>query len=468
MIFILKVINIISLYFIHTIFTYIHIRISYIGLKMNVLNISNNGGKDLEQIVSLLNESTILNSISTLENSMEYRIRLCEEIIILSKLKMINFIARFKNIYDVHISKYPNLLRGSAGSSLILYVLGINKIDPIANSIPLGRFINELRETPPDIDIDVPTSLRDKIIKEIIDSNTDTIRMSTNNGCENNKYFDDLIREDPTFNIAHSSGIIIFTPEQQTIIDSNKISENQIGLTKFNYDKYGLKKIDLLSNTALDQLAQIDPSKTIDSYDFEDPQVFEFIGMDDGIGITFGETPHFQNVLKILHPKTINELSICCSLIRPFACWNISNKMNWENLREQIIYDDDLMQFIVNKLGITEEKSDQIRRMFKKNTDKEKMKNFIEFVENSNLIPKDKYKLKTALLNLHKYSFCKSHSLNYSRLIYCLYWTKYYKPKLFWRSVIKNVKGYYRDWVYIRKALNHDIKFKGIENCSPF
>ena len=36
MIFILKVINIISLYFIHTIFTYIHIRISYIGLRLKI------------------------------------------------------------------------------------------------------------------------------------------------------------------------------------------------------------------------------------------------------------------------------------------------------------------------------------------------------------------------------------------------------------------------------------------------
>ena len=53
-------------------------------------------------------------------------------------------------------------------------------------------------------------------------------------------------------------------------------------------------------------------------------------------------------------------------------------------------------------------------------------------------------------------------------MIYCLYWNKFYKPKQFWKSVIKSVKGYYRDWVYIRKALGYGLKFKGIENCSPF
>ena len=59
-------------------------------------------------------------------------------------------------------------------------------------------------------------------------------------------------------------------------------------------------------------------------------------------------------------------------------------------------------------------------------------------------------------------------SINYAQMIYCLYWNKFYKPKQFWKSVIKSVKGYYRDWVYIRKALDYGLKFKGIENCSPF
>ena len=396
-----------------------------------------------------------------------YTTRLENEIKILSKLNMIDYIIRINDIYHKHINKYPNMLRGSSGASLVLYLLGINKIDPVKYSIPLSRFISSLRDSYPDIDIDVCSSQRDIIINEIINANKDTIRMSSNYNNENNKYFADLIKEDPSFNVVHNSGIIIFSPDQKDIVEKNKVLPNQIGLTKSNINEFGLRKIDLLSNTGLEQLRLIE-SKSIDSYNFEDKKVFEFISNDDGIGITFAETPQIQNVFRILKPKNIEELSLCMGIIRPFACGNIYKQMNFEHLQKQIIYDDDFIQWVVEKFNVSEEEADMIRRLFKKKKDKEQMKLFVEKVNQSNLSSSDKFKTLKALGNLHKYSFCKSHSLNYARLVYCLYWNKFYKPKLFWKSVIKSVKGYYRDWVYIRKALKYNIKFKGIKKCSPF
>jgi len=53
-------------------------------------------------------------------------------------------------------------------------------------------------------------------------------------------------------------------------------------------------------------------------------------------------------------------------------------------------------------------------------------------------------------------------------MIYCLYWNKYYNTKKFWISTIKNIKGYYKDWVYIRKGLDNGLKFKGIVKCNSF
>ena len=172
----------------------------------------------------------------------QYKTRLEQEFILLSELNYIDYILRIVQIYNGYINKYPNMLRGSSGSSLILYYLGISKIDPVKYSIPLSRFINRLRKTPPDIDIDIPLNSRDKLIGEIINSNENCIRMSSDYNNEDNKYFAELIKEDPTYNHTHSSGIIIYNEEQKEVINKYRVLPKQISLTKTNIENYGLKK----------------------------------------------------------------------------------------------------------------------------------------------------------------------------------------------------------------------------------
>lgn len=398
----------------------------------------------------------------------EYKSRLDQEIKIFTELGLMDFIERITEIYYKYISKYPVLLRGSAGSSLLLYFLGINKIDPIKYSIPISRFVGLERKTLPDIDFDVPYSIRNQLIDEIIKENPDTIRMTSCAGMDSdNIYFSQLLKEDPTLNIPHNSGIIIYSSEQANIIETHKVLPNQIGLTKDNYHQYGLKKIDILSNTALEQLYNISKIQ-IFQYNFNDKKVWDFISNDDGIGITFAETPSIQNVIHQLKPSNIEQLSICMALIRPLASHLITPNLNWDYLKNQIIYDDDFILFLMDKLGYSGDKADGIRRLFKNNNEPEKILKFKMDLEQSGLDQSTKIKLNYILSNLSKYGFCKSHSINYAQMIYCLYWNKFYKPKQFWKSVIKSVKGYYRDWVYVRKALGYELKFKGIENCSPF
>jgi DNA polymerase III alpha subunit len=398
----------------------------------------------------------------------EYNSRLSEEIKLLEELNYVWFIERTVEIYNNHINKYPNLLRGSAGSSLLLYYLGLNQIDPVKYSIPLTRFINKLRANAPDIDIDVPLSVRDNLIEEIIKNNSDTIRMTSDNNNETNIYLESLINEDPSSSIVHNSGIVIYSQEQKTIIEDNKLTPTRIKLTKNNIGNYNLKKIDLLANTAMEQLYFIDNQSKISNYNFEDDILYKFIIEDDGIGITYAETPMVQNVIKILKPSNIEQLSICLAIVRPFACDTICENMNWTSLKNEMIYDDDFIIYLKDKMGYDEENADKIRRIFKTNTDTNKMNTFIQTVDLSDMILGDKIKLKKTLRKLSKYSFCKAHSINHARMIYCLYWNKYYNAKKFWISTVKNIKGYYKDWVYIRKGLENGLKFKGIEKCNSF
>jgi DNA polymerase III alpha subunit len=59
------------------------------------------------------------------------------------------------------------MTRGSAGSSLVCYLLGITDIDPIDWNIPVARFLNPLRDDLPDVDIDFPHHKQDEVMQRI-------------------------------------------------------------------------------------------------------------------------------------------------------------------------------------------------------------------------------------------------------------------------------------------------------------
>lgn len=59
--------------------------------------------------------------------------------------------------------------RGSAGDSLVSYLLGITHADPIAHDLLFERFLNPERRNMPDIDVDFDSRRRDEVTKYIYD-----------------------------------------------------------------------------------------------------------------------------------------------------------------------------------------------------------------------------------------------------------------------------------------------------------
>ena len=57
--------------------------------------------------------------------------------------------------------------RGSAGDSIVAYVLGITRVDPIRHELLFERFINEGRVSYPDVDIDFASSRREEVIQYV-------------------------------------------------------------------------------------------------------------------------------------------------------------------------------------------------------------------------------------------------------------------------------------------------------------
>ena len=69
-----------------------------------------------------------------------------------------NFFQVFKQVKEILIMtrNYPHVIRGSAGCSLVCFLMKITDIDPVLLNIPLTRFMHIRREDIPDIDIDFP------------------------------------------------------------------------------------------------------------------------------------------------------------------------------------------------------------------------------------------------------------------------------------------------------------------------
>jgi error-prone DNA polymerase len=57
--------------------------------------------------------------------------------------------------------------RGSAGNSIVSYVLRVTDADPIANELLFERFLNPARREMPDVDIDFESARRDEVIEYI-------------------------------------------------------------------------------------------------------------------------------------------------------------------------------------------------------------------------------------------------------------------------------------------------------------
>jgi error-prone DNA polymerase len=61
----------------------------------------------------------------------------------------------------------PGRGRGSSVSSIVCYLTGLSHIDPVQKGLFLGRFLNEELDAAPDIDLDFPRDIREKLIPRV-------------------------------------------------------------------------------------------------------------------------------------------------------------------------------------------------------------------------------------------------------------------------------------------------------------
>ncbi len=89
----------------------------------------------------------------------------------LSVIHSMGFSSYFLVVWDiarrVREMGIPCLGRGSAACSLVAYALEITHVDPIRYDLYFERFLNPSRLSPPDIDLDLAWSSRDRVLDEV-------------------------------------------------------------------------------------------------------------------------------------------------------------------------------------------------------------------------------------------------------------------------------------------------------------
>ena len=61
----------------------------------------------------------------------------------------------------------PGRGRGSSVGSIVCYLTGLSHVDPVASDLSIGRFINRELASVPDIDLDFPRDIREKLIVRV-------------------------------------------------------------------------------------------------------------------------------------------------------------------------------------------------------------------------------------------------------------------------------------------------------------
>jgi error-prone DNA polymerase len=66
-----------------------------------------------------------------------------------------------------HSNLPPGRGRGSSVGSIVCYLIGLSHVDPLAHNLFLGRFLNEDLASVPDIDLDFPRDIRERLIERV-------------------------------------------------------------------------------------------------------------------------------------------------------------------------------------------------------------------------------------------------------------------------------------------------------------
>lgn len=433
--------------------------------------------------------------IRQIPNSTEYHERLIEELEIILRLRFVDYFLTICDVLDL-TRDITHMTRGSAGSSLVCYLLGITDVDPIKWRIPVARFLNPLRDDLPDVDIDFPHWQQDRVMQTIFaqwpgrsarisnyvmykekSARREAARRLGASGRlpRNFKYEDLDIDKEEAMRIErkllgkkrsiskHCGGIIILKHKlPKSLINS----DNQILMDKREVEDLEHLKIDILANRGLSQLLEIDPDTPLEAYPEQDFETQQLLCDGNVIGVTQAESPAMRRLFRAIQPKNKSDCVFATALIRPVATTGRQKAaffQDWteQKLEDTIVYEDDAIRKISKLIGCDMYEADMYRRAFAKRNE-ERVMEFMERMGESD----NKEEIIQELYGLGNFGLCRAHAVNLGRLIWALAYQKAHNPKAFWAAALKHCQGSWRRWVHKTEAKNAgwDLRDLGYPN----
>ena len=426
----------------------------------------------------------------------EYQDRLAEEFEIILQQRFTDYFLKIRLILDLN-EDIPHMTRGSAGSSLVCYLMGITDVDPIEWNIPLARFLNPYRDDLPDVDIDIPHHKQELAMQRVFDKwPTQSARISNyvlyreksakreaakrlgakgrlpkdidyaKLGVDEKeaKRIERKLMGKKRCISKHCGGVLVF---DRALPKSLFRDDNLILLDKNEVEDLEHLKVDILANRGLSQLLEIDPHTRLDSYPKQDEAVSDLLCRGDVLGITQGESPTMKRLFRALQPTGVEDCVFASALVRPVAMEG-RRKASWFRdwsekgiQKNAIVYEDDAIHKIMKLIGINPYEADMYRRAFAKKNE-EKMMQFMAKLGDH----PDKHDIYEQMQSLSGFGLCRAHAVNLGRLIWALAYHKVHNPKEFWRACLKHCQGSYARWVYRNEAkrAGWDLRDLGFDN----
>jgi DNA polymerase III alpha subunit len=421
---------------------------------------------------------------------------LAEEFEVIVSQRFTEYFLKIRHVLDLN-SDIPHMTRGSAGSSLVCYLMGITDVDPIEWRIPFARFLNPLRDDLPDVDIDVPHHQQALAMQRIFDAwpgRTARIsnyvlykersarreaarRLGVKGRLPRDFEYGKLgIDETEARRIEkklmgktrclskHCGGIIVF---DRKLPQSLFREDNLILLDKNEVEDLEHLKVDILANRGLSQLMEIDPTRRVHEYPLEDDATADLLSRGDVLGVTQGESPAMRRLFRAIKPTSVHDCVFATALVRPVAMEG-RRKASWfrdwtaEGTKERaIVCEDDAIERIMKLIGVNAYEADMYRRAFAKRNE-EKVMEFMSRLGDHPL----KDDIYREMLNLSGFGLCRAHAVNLGRLIWALAYQKAHNPREFWRAALKHCQGSYAKWVYRNEAkrAGWDLRDLGFDN----
>lgn len=239
----------------------------------------------------------------------------------------------------------------------------------------------------------------------------------------------------------------------QEVVNWDKDDAEYIGLMKM--DILGLSNLSILNETK--RLIKKNHGKEIDfnSLDMENNQVFAMLSKGETVGVFQFNTWTTTNWVKKIGAKSFSEMSDLIALVRPGpadsgmtedymkrkhgAKWKKKHPL-YEKITKDtfgiVVYQEQVMQIINIVAGLPYTVADKIRKIVAKKRDAKQFAQyeqmFIDGCQKEGTLSVEEAKeFWEALQNHARYSFNKSHSVEYAMISYWCAWLKLYFPAEF-------------------------------------